>query len=303
MFEFNSGNSGEQLAKQEQASSAMLAEMNRSIAETQSALIIAQRFPRNIHQAVDEVLEECKEPDFAADAQWIFSRGGEERSGASIRLMEAIARSWRNLDYGWNQISELQTTFPNGKQGKATECKAYAWDMQSNTKRQTTFLVPHWRHTKSGGYELTNDRDIYELCANMAMRRVRACIEGLIPAHIVRRAREECENTLKKSTNEIPLEVRIEKMLAMFSDFGVTRDHIEQWLGKNLDAIEETQILRLKKIYASIRDKISPPEHFFKSMKPEINDPAAILDEAEENQKKPQEEPKENRGEAKNDDE
>lgn len=36
------------------------------------------------------------------------------------------------------------------------------------------FELKHWRTTKNGGYKLTDDRDIYELEANMASRRIRA---------------------------------------------------------------------------------------------------------------------------------
>lgn len=60
--------------------------------------------------------------------------------------------------------------------------EAYAWDLETNTRRTTHFEVFHIRDTKQGPKILTEERDIYETIANQASRRMRGCILQLIPA-------------------------------------------------------------------------------------------------------------------------
>jgi hypothetical protein len=38
--------------------------------------------------------------------------------------------------------------------------------LETNTRREVTFQVPHIRYTKKGGYRLEDPRDIYEMVAN-----------------------------------------------------------------------------------------------------------------------------------------
>ncbi len=64
--------------------------------------------------------------------------------------------------------------------------EAFAWDVEeANTRQTKVFQVRHWRHTKQGGYKLTDPRDIYELVANNGARRLRACILGVIPGDVI----------------------------------------------------------------------------------------------------------------------
>jgi hypothetical protein len=51
---------------------------------------------------------------------------------------------------------------------------AYAWDLQTNTRQAKTFTVAHVRDTKQGRKDLTDARDVYEVVANSAARRLRA---------------------------------------------------------------------------------------------------------------------------------
>jgi hypothetical protein len=123
------------------------------------------------------------------------------------------------------------------------------------------FRVRHWRDTKKGGYPLKDERDIYELTANMAQRRVRACILAVIPGDIVEAATQQCEVTMKTKADTSP--EAMAKMVEAFAGFGVTKDQIEKRIQRRLDAIQPAQVVALKKIYASLREGMSAPGDWF----------------------------------------
>jgi hypothetical protein len=60
-------------------------EQQRAIAETQAAMIIAKRFPRNQIEAMDRILQAFTRPTLAEHALYSYSRGGSDITGPSIR--------------------------------------------------------------------------------------------------------------------------------------------------------------------------------------------------------------------------
>lgn len=229
----------------------------RAIAEVQAAMVIAKRFPRDPIQAMDRILNACTRPSLAEAALYQYSKGGSDVSGPSIRLAEAIAQQWQNIQFGFTEL-----TRGLDHDGVAySEVEAYAWDLETNTKRPLVFRVRHWRDTKKGGYAIKDERDIYELVANQAQRRVRACILGVIPGDVVEAAANQCDITLKSKADTSP--EAVQKMVAAFAGFGVTKEQIEARIQRRVDAIQPAQIVGLKKVYASLRDGMSSPEDWF----------------------------------------
>jgi hypothetical protein len=148
-------------------------------------------------------------------------------------------------------------------------------------------MVRHWRDTRTGGQELTAERDVYELIANMAQRRVRACIMGVIPGDIFEDAVETCNETLKADADTSPEAQG--KIVAAFDKVGVSRDQIEARIQRKLDAIQPAQVMNLRKILASIKDGIATPADFFEPSKKEgVNVPVI---EPTAKSKKPKESP------------
>jgi len=239
---------------QERASSTMAeAQISRQASEVQAAMVIAKRFPRDETASYSRIMRACKRRSLAECAMYAYPRGGETVTGPSIRLAEAMAQAWGNLDFG---IVELEQR--NG----ASEMMAYAWDLETNTRQTKVFSVPHERHTRSGAKRLTDPRDVYELTANQGARRLRACILGIIPGDVVDAAVEECERTLKGGNTE-PIADRARKMVALFEPMGVTQAQIEKRLGHNVAASSETELVTMRKIYQSIRDGMSAvADHF-----------------------------------------
>lgn len=236
-----------------QASNAVVEiEQSKAIAEVQAAMVIAKRFPRDPIAATDRILNDCTRPKLAESALYSYSRGGSEITGPSIRLAEAIAQKWGNIQSG---IKELER-----KNGEST-VEAYAWDLETNTKMSKTFTVKHIRHTKKGDYKLEDPRDIYELVANDGARRQRACILGVIPGDVVEAAVAQCEATLTASADTSP--ENIKRLITAFAEFKVTQEMLEKRIQCRMDAIKPAQVVTLKKIYTSLRDGMSTAGTWF----------------------------------------
>lgn len=243
-----SGNSGGAMAVATQA---------RESAEILALYSMAERFPRNQIRAADRVRNAFARPSLAAEAQYQFARGGNDITGPSIRSAEAIAQQWGNMSNGWRELSRSVDADGVG----VSEVEAYSIDLESRTRESITFQVRHWRDTKRGGYPLRDERDIYELCANAAQRRKRACILANIPGDITEMAMQQVAVTLTANADTSPEAVA--KLVEAFAPFGVKARHIEQRIQRRLDAITPAQIISLRRIYASLRDDMSQPPEWF----------------------------------------
>ncbi|AFR18450.1 hypothetical protein [Burkholderia pseudomallei] len=229
---------------------------SREVAEMQVTYLMAQQFPRDPKAAMDRILDAFTRLSLAEKSQYEYSRGGTEIRGPSIKAMEAIAAEWENIDVKWRILSR-------GVDARGipfSEVEASATDTQTRTRKSIAFIVSHWRDTKTGGYALKDERDVYELCANMAQRRVRACIEAVIPTDVIEAAMAQADTTLQKVDTSPEA---VQKMLAAFQPFGVTKAHIEKRIQRALDTIKPTQMVTLKRIYASLRDSMSEPADWF----------------------------------------
>jgi hypothetical protein len=230
---------------------------SRELAETQTKYLMAERFPRDEVAAMDRILNAFSRPTLAEKAAYQFARGGSDIAGPSIRAAEAIAQQWGNMDSGWRELQ--RGTDATGV--PFSEVEAFCVDLQSRNSKRLQFIVRHWRDKKNGGYKLTDERDIYELCANQAQRRLRACILASIPGDVTEAAMQQSEVTLKSKADTSP-EAML-KMVEAFSHFGVTREHIERRIQRRLDAIQPAQVVSLKRIYASLRDDMSTAADWF----------------------------------------
>lgn len=236
---------------------AAASDSNKAIAEIQSAMAIAKRFPRNQMQAIDNIVNAFGRQSLAKVSQYQYSKGGSEVSGPSIRSAEAVAQMWGNIQFGFRELTRGVDERGVGY----SEVEAYAWDIESNTKRPTTFIVKHWRDTKSGGYQIKDEREIYELTANMAQRRVRACIIAVIPGDVFDTAMDTATNTLRASADTSP--EGIKKMLNAFRHLGIEKSQIESRIQRNIESVQPGQVVQLLRIYQSLKDGMSQPEDWF----------------------------------------
>lgn len=229
-----------------------VAESQRSMAEIQAALTIAAARPRDEVRAIERIRNACARPGLAQNSQYAYSRGGQEITGPSIDLLTAIAGCWGNLQFGFRVLADRKTE---------SEVEAFAWDLETNTKRTVVFTVAHKRDTKTGSKALTDSRDVYEMQANMAQRRVRACLEAIIPSDVVDDAVAMCNETLKHAADVTPDAVA--KLIKAFAGKEVTRAMLEKWLGRRAETMAPAQLMRLRAIYKSLSDGMSMKEDWF----------------------------------------
>lgn len=243
-------------APQTQAMSTVQSDSQRAIAEVQASLVIAKQFPRNPIDAYDRVMNACQRPGLAQSAVYSYARGGTSVTGPSIRLAEMLAQNWGNIQYGIRELSS--------ENGEST-VEAFAWDVETNTRQTKVFQVPHIRYTRQGTKKLTDPRDIYELVANNGARRLRACILGVIPGDVVDAAVDQCEKTIHASADTSP--EGVQKLIKAFEQFGVSKDDIEGFIQRRVDAITPANVVSLRKIFTSLRDGMSSAKDWFKGAK------------------------------------
>ena len=85
---------------------------------------------------------------------------------------------------------------------------------------------------------------------------MRNCVLALIPGDVVDAAVEQCPKTMISKRRVTP--EGLLRLVESFESFGVTKRAIEARLGRRIDAIAPAQYLRLREIYASLRDGMSP---------------------------------------------
>lgn len=228
-------------------------ESSRAIAEAQGKLIIAKRFPRDEVQAYSKAIQVCKRPKMAETAFYSYPKGGTTVSGVSIRFAEELARCWGNLDYGIKELSR-----DSGK----SEMQAYAWDMETNTISIQNFTNPHQREVAGRTVKLTSDRDIYEINANMAARRLRARILAILPDWFVEDCIAECKKTIA-GKNDVPLIDRVRNMVVKFEKFSVTKEMLEKKLKHTIETTTQDEFIELTGIFNSLKDKQSTVADWF----------------------------------------
>lgn len=232
----------------------------RAIAEVQASLMIARMNPRDQRKAMDRILNACTRETLAKSAIYAYARGGSSITGPSIRLAEAVAQQWGNIQFGIRELSN---------HGGKSEVQAFAWDVETNTRREVTFSVPHIRYTRKGAYKLEDPRDVYELIANQGARRLRACILAVIPGDVMEAAVEQCQTTIANSVDVSP--EAIKKIIETFEErFGINKEQIEKYCQCRLEAIRPAQVIRLRQIWQSLKDGMSSPSDWFEPVeKPE----------------------------------
>jgi len=231
-------------------------EQSRAAAEVQAAVVVAQQCPRNIQAAVAEMRESCRQMFLAERAFYRYSRGKNNTvTGPSVHLARELARVWGNVQYG---LVEMRRDDEYGQ----SEMQAFAWDVQTNSRNSSTFIVPHRRDTRDGAKQLTDMRDIYENNANNGARRVREAIFAILPPWFVEEAKELCNQTLRDGGGK-PLAQRIADAIKAFEGLGVTADRIEARFDRESSKWTEHDVAQLLVIFKSIqRGEVTAEEEF-----------------------------------------
>ena len=233
----------------------------KAVGEIQGKIVMAKQFPRNIDEVIRKVQSVCERESLAKLAEYEYRRGGTLITGASIRLLEAVAQVYGNIQTSWKEVRRDTVNH-------VSSCIAEAWDLENNVYSNLEFEVHHYRDSKANGKQLiTDERDLYELIASQASRRQRKCLEFVIPRDIIEEAREICKKTL---TNGVDIQKQIDKAVSVFeSEFKVKLSQIETYFGINRRGFTTNTYLSLQKIFTSLRDGLARVEDYFPAEKTE----------------------------------
>lgn len=240
------------------------AEQQRAIAEVQAAMILARMNPRDQVRAESLILKDCERTSFVETALYAYARGGTDITGLSIHAAQAMAQRWGNIDWGTRELEQ--------RDGESV-MQSYAWDLETNARKNMVFVVPHVREVGGGTRSLSSPRDVYELTANQGSRRTRACLLGVIPDDLADKVRQKVEETLLKIAAPTP--ERIEKMVAFFAGYGIEKSQIEDVVQRKMDALKPVHVVRLMKIANSLKDGMAAPGDWFKGASKVVKMPSA----------------------------
>jgi len=212
--------------------------------EIEGALIIARRFPRNADDIRARALESCKRPRFAAMVRYSYPRGGGQVEGPSVYLARELARQWGNIRYGVDVVHDDE---------EIRTIRAWAWDLETNTKRQSDATFKKLIYRKKGGWTHPDERDLRELTNKHGETTVRNCLLHILPPDMVEDCLEEALNTLRNDAAKDPAEAR-KKLVLAFRGIGITAEQVETYLGHKLAVVTPEEIANLRAIWKSITD-------------------------------------------------
>ena len=233
---------------------AMVATQAKAVQEIQAAILVSRQFPRDENYSLQKVMKQCETVRFAEKAMYGYSKGGTLIEGASIRLAESVARNWGNLSFGWEILQET---------GDGAHVRAFCWDMESNVSNDIKFYVPYERKAHGSIKKIFDARERYEHVANMATRRLRACIMRVVPMYVFEEAIDFCKRTLEKGG------INVDKLLTAFAKFGVTKKMIETRIGHSSGSISNGEAVQLRTVYQSIKDGFKDVGYYFNVESPQ----------------------------------
>lgn len=227
----------------------------KSLAEVQGKVYMAKQFPRQWDMVNAKIRSSCERESLAKVAEYEYPKGGQVVNGASIKLLETIAQCYGNIHSTWKEVSRDNINHKS-------MCIAEAWDLENNVSSTLEFEVSHYRDSKSKGKELiTTERDLYEVIASNAARRLRKCLENVIPRDLVDSAREICDETL---TSKVDVQKSVDAAIEYFKEhYRVTLKQVETYFGMSRQGFTKNTYLKLQKLFTSFKDGLSNPEEVF----------------------------------------
>jgi len=176
--------------------------------------------------------------------RYSYPRAGAQVEGASVYLAREAARVWGNIRYGFDIVhddDEIRTV------------RAWAWDLESNTRRQIDATFKKLIYRRKGGWQAPDERDLRELTNKQGETAVRNCLLHLLPPDLVDDALEDSLKTLSSDAAKDPMEAR-KKLVLAFRGLGITALQLEQYLGHQLALITPDEIANLRGVWKSIAD-------------------------------------------------
>lgn len=247
------------------ASQATQVEQARAVAEVAAAVHRAEQRPRDEDLALARFKRSCARKEFAERAFFRYRRAGEQITGATIAFAQEAQRCWGNMVSGSSELARRAT---------ASEMIAFAWDLETNTQRRTTFVSPHSGYVDTPKFEtdgaqkparrLLAVRDVRENNQSVASRVEREMILAVLPAWFVEIGKAACLQAVAGDASE-PIEDRRRSMIEWYEQRGIRRDELVDKIGAPVAAWLDADLATLRVIGQSITRGETTTEAEFRS--------------------------------------
>src|SRR5690606_32929404 len=125
-----------------------------------------------------------------------------------------------------------------------------------------SFIQPHQRMKGRERQALVDLNDIYLSNQNTGARAVRECIASVLPDWFIAEAQAVCETTLNNGEGK-SAEERSREAVQAFSQHGVTRAQLEDYVGAKFGKWTPAMLADLQRVYVSItQDGMAAAEFF-----------------------------------------
>lgn len=160
--------------------------------------------------------------------------------GLSIRAAEAIAAA-----YKYNRVRVAYEPLDDDR----VQVEATFVDFSSSRVWQDVGIVSR-NYTARGGRKARHaeDRFLNVVCKAEASKRIRECILRTVPPGL----RSELELCVNEQLDSFLDDSTVQKIMAQFSTKGVTREQIEDVIGKRVESFDKTDRKNLLQIWNSI---------------------------------------------------
>lgn len=249
------------LATTEERSGEMAVSSAQAMArhEIEGAIVIANRFPRNVDKAFAMVMKSCNRFTFAAMASYSYPRGGTQITGPSVNLAREVARCWGNIRYGCDVVYDDE---------ESRTVRGWAWDLETNTKETQDASFKKLIYRKQGGWQTPDERDLRELTNKHGAICVRNCLLHLVPPDLIEDAMGTAKGTINKDAKDDPDKAR-KKIIIAFQGIGVSVEDMELYLGHPLRQAQPTEVADLRAVWKSISDGNSVWAEYVKDKQPQ----------------------------------
>lgn len=249
------------VAAGETSSSAIAA---REKAAVEARYLMALHRPRNADMARQRLLVRCGSPRFAEVAEYAKPVGGGKKArGASIRMMEEVARQWGNVDVQVMVVFDdlerriLHVTATDLESGYSASLPV---SLEKTVERRSPRDGDEVLATRvnSEGHLVSRiraDEDAFLVKQNANISKTRReCIRAVVPGDLVDEAMQVCATTRQNEVKADPAAAR-KRIADSFFSLGVMASQLCELLGKpSLEALTEAEIEYLRFIYAAMKD-------------------------------------------------
>jgi hypothetical protein len=247
------------LERRAETASSALAEQAK--AQVQARYIMAMQRPRDLMQARQRLLDDCKRPGFA-DAAIYNKPVGDGIEGPSIRMAEAAARALTN-------IMTSATAIYDDTQKRIVHVSATDLEANLTYDRDITIVktversrVPEGRRS-CGARVNSNGKTVYTIEAtddeivdkegSLISKAMRTCLLRLVPGDLLDEAVAQCYETMRNRDAQDPA-AATKAMCDAFGELGVTVEMLTEYLGHSVAQSTPDEMRRMRGTYNAIKN-------------------------------------------------